>query len=123
MSDPIQTIGRQSGWKDGSDSAGKTMIDGAVRGDVQAKIVTVGATGRLTGNIYAAEVEICGTVTGGICAKKIALRPGARVQGVLIARELDIALEAHFDGKCRSLDRLMAEVTQAKRPHRALAAE
>ena len=107
FSDPLQAIKRKQAWKQGMDFSGKALIEGACKGEMHAKAVMVGPTGRLLGNIYAEQVVIGGEVSGTICARKVHVQATARVRGLIIAQVLEIEAGAHFEGKCRSLTRLL----------------
>jgi cytoskeletal protein CcmA (bactofilin family) len=96
-------------------SSADVHIDGEVEGSVQVDgaDVTVGAQGRVRGDIQARAVTIEGTVNGGIqAADRILLRTGCRVEGDLAARRIVIEDGARFRG---SVEMELPEQT-AQRP-------
>jgi len=101
-----------------ADLAGQALIEGVVKGDVQAKHVWLGKNSRLVGNIFADHVAVEGEVLGLIYARRVCLGASSRVRGTIISASLDIALGANFEGECRSLARLL----QHPRPGRSEAA-
>jgi len=90
-----------------ADLAGQVLIEGVVKGDIQAKHVWLGKNARLVGNIFADHVAVEGEVLGLIYARQVRLSAASRVRGTIISTSLDIALGANFEGKCRSLARLL----------------
>jgi len=119
-SGPFQTIKRQQAWKQGSDFAGKALIDGFLKGDLHARAVVVGPTGTVMGNIYADQAEIGGRVHGNIGARKVQLRASSHVRGIVLAGILEVEGGADFEGKCRSLtrqvDQLRSEARRSAAP-------
>lgn len=77
---------------------GAIHIDGEVLGDVSAKSVTIGLTGRVDGIIQAHKVIILGTVTGGILGSDVHIESTARVQGDVRHVVLSIKAGARIDG-------------------------
>ena len=77
---------------------GAIHIDGEVLGDVSAKSVTIGLTGRVDGIIQAHKVVILGTVTGGILASDVHIESTALVKGDVRHAVLSIKAGAQING-------------------------
>lgn len=84
-------------------SSGEVHIDGTVRGDVAAKIVTLGETAVVEGQITGDSVRICGVVTGRIAARDVVLVRSAVVRGDVEHEVLAIEAGAQIEGHCRRL--------------------
>ncbi len=87
-------------------SSDPVEVHGTLEGDsrVSARF-TVGESGRVFGNIEAANLIVAGQVTAGILsAERIELRPTARVTAILRARVVSIAEGALLDGGVDSRD-------------------
>lgn len=129
MSSPLpsaENVRRKQAWKEGHEIAGKSFIDGAVKGDLHGKGITIGPEGKVTGNIFAEEVTVLGAVEGHICAGAIHLGPHSRVRGLVLWRHhLSADLGADFEGRSMTLARFMKEhaARQASSPAFKLAAE
>ncbi len=81
---------------------GSLRIDGRIDGSiVDAKIVTVGKTGKVKGDISCEICYICGEVKGNVTAiDHIEALSGARVDGDLRAPRIMLEDGAIFNGKC-----------------------
>jgi cytoskeletal protein CcmA (bactofilin family) len=86
---------------------GTALIEGMVKGDMHAGDVWLGKTASLTGNIFADQVAVEGEVRGLIYANQVRLGATSRVRGTIISHLLAIEPGADFEGKCRSLARLL----------------
>lgn len=73
-------------------SDGDMQIEGSIEGDVKSRVLTVGESGSINGQVEADQAFISGTVTGKIHARSVNLAKSARVNGD-IAHEM-IAIEA-----------------------------
>ena len=60
-------------------SDGEIQIDGTVKGDIKAHMLTVGEQGKVDGSTVAETVRIFGTVNGRVQAKTVRLDKSARV--------------------------------------------
>ena len=80
-------------------SDGAIQIDGTVKGDIKAHMLTVGEQGKIDGSIVAETVRIFGTVSGQVQAKTVHLDKSARVTADITHETLTIEAGAYFEGK------------------------
>ncbi len=84
-------------------SDGEIQIDGTVKGDIKAHMLTVGEQGKVDGSTVAETVWIFGTVNGRVQAKTVRLDKSARVTADITHETLTIEAGAYFEGKVQSL--------------------
>jgi cytoskeletal protein CcmA (bactofilin family) len=84
-------------------SEGEIQIDGAIDGDIRTKILLVGLSAEVKGEIVAETVQIHGTVHGQIKAKVVVLAKTAHVVGDILHEDLSIDKGAFLEGHCRSI--------------------
>ncbi len=82
-------------------SEGALQIDGLVDGDVCAADITIGAGGKVIGEVKAEAVRVKGEVRGSIRARKVELETGARVHGDILHSSLSIQPNALFEGQVK----------------------
>jgi cytoskeletal protein CcmA (bactofilin family) len=80
-------------------SDGAIQIDGTVKGDIKAHMLTVGAQGKIDGSTVAETVQIFGTVSGQVQAKTVRLDKSAKVTADITHETLSIEAGAYFEGK------------------------
>ena len=80
-------------------SDGEIQIDGTVKGDIKAHMLTVGEQGKVDGSTVAETVRIFGTVNGRVQAKTVRLDKSARVTADISHETLTIEAGAYFEGK------------------------
>ena len=80
-------------------SDGAIQIDGTVKGDIKAHMLTVGEQGKIDGSTVAETVRIFGTVNGRVQAKTVRLDKSARVTAEITYETLTIEAGANFEGK------------------------
>ncbi len=80
-------------------SDGEIQIDGTVKGDIEAHMLTVGEQGKIDGSTVAETVRIFGTVNGRVQAKTVRLDASARVTADITHETLTIEAGAYFEGK------------------------
>ena len=85
-------------------SEGALQIDGIVDGDVHAADITVGASGKIIGEVKAELVKVKGTIQGSLRARKVELETGARVEGDIVHTSLSIQSNAVFEGQVKHAD-------------------
>jgi cytoskeletal protein CcmA (bactofilin family) len=78
---------------------GDLHIDGTVEGDVGCKMLILGQSGNIKGNINADRVTIAGTVNGTINAGELTVEKAARVTGDLHYNSLTVENGAQVDGR------------------------
>ncbi len=84
-------------------SDGEIQIDGTVKGDIKAHMLTVGDQGKIDGSTVAETVRIFGTVSGRVQAKTVRLDKSARVTADISHETLTIEAGAYFEGKVHPL--------------------
>lgn len=82
-------------------SEGALQIDGLVDGDVSAADITIGASGKVIGEVKAEAVRVKGEVRGSIRARKVELETGAKVHGDILHSSLSIQPNALFEGQVK----------------------
>jgi len=80
------------------ESAGEVQIDGEVSGDIRAKILLVGESAVITGEIFADTVRVHGRINGQIKAKFVNLAKTAHVVGDILHENLSIQEGAFLEG-------------------------
>ena len=85
-------------------SDGEIQIDGTVKGDIKAHMLTVGEQGKVDGSTVAETVRIFGTVNGRVQAKNVHLDKSARVTADITHETLTIEAGAYFEGQVQSLE-------------------
>ncbi len=80
-------------------SDGEIQIDGTVKGDIKAHMLTVGEQGKIDGSTVAETVRIFGTVNGRVQAKTVHLDKCAKVTADITHETLSIEAGAYFEGK------------------------
>lgn len=80
------------------ESAGEVQIDGEVSGDIRAKVLLVGETAKIKGEILADTVRVHGHVNGQIKAKFVNLAKSAHVIGDILHENLSIQEGAFLEG-------------------------
>ena len=78
---------------------GDIQIDGIVEGDVTSGSVTVGSSGRVSGEIRADSARILGRVQGRIHARMVMLMSTAHVEGDVLHETISIENGAKIDGR------------------------
>jgi len=99
--------------------AGDIEINGTIDGDVKARDVRIGVSGKVKGKVTAESVYVDGMVRGQIVARNVALAGSAYVHGDVDYEMLSIAAGAFFDGNCRPLsekDRVQAQPEAQAQP-------
>lgn len=84
------------------ESEGDVRIDGTVCGNIfcKSKVVII-KSGKVVGDIQAANVDIHGAVSGNITARELlSLKAHCRIDGNLTADKLQIEPNATFNGHC-----------------------
>lgn len=85
-------------------SDGEVQIDGIVKGNIRAEVITIGETSHVTGDVDADTVTIRGKVDGNITGCNVAISETASVKGDVTNSSLQIEPGAKIDGHCRHSD-------------------
>ncbi|MGR3661597.1 MAG: bactofilin family protein [Paracoccaceae bacterium] len=79
-------------------TTGDIMIEGKVKGDIRAHLLTVGEGATVEGECVADDVVVNGRVVGRVRGLKVRLTSSARVEGDIIHKTIAIESGAHFEG-------------------------
>lgn len=100
-------------------SDGEIQIDGTVEGDIRTKILLVGETASITGEIIADKLAIHGTVNGQIKAQHVKLAKSAHVVGDILHEDLTIEQGAFLEGHCKRIPEAKAPPAKPATGHSA----
>jgi cytoskeletal protein CcmA (bactofilin family) len=103
-------------------SDGDLHINGAVKGDIVARRLTLGEGGSITGSIEVDVAVIAGNLAGQLTATSVTLASTARVVADITHVSLLIEEGAVFEGFSRRVDTIEAVTEDATRPHPRLSA-
>ncbi|OFX12375.1 MAG: hypothetical protein A2516_10375 [Alphaproteobacteria bacterium RIFOXYD12_FULL_60_8] len=90
-------------------SEGEVQIDGAVKGDVRCKALTIGVTGSIQGEVQVERARIHGVMNGQLQASSVFLASTARMVGDVIHESLAVEPGAFVDGHCHHVEQKKAE--------------
>lgn len=85
-------------------SDGEIQVDGAIDGDIRARVLLVGETAHIKGEIIADAVRVHGHVNGQIKANSVSLAATAHVVGDILHENLSIEKGAFLEGHCRRMN-------------------
>jgi cytoskeletal protein CcmA (bactofilin family) len=81
------------------------VVDGTIEGDITARVVCVGQTGVIRGNISATEADISGSITDNIEIKQLLIvRASGRVEGKVLYGEIELEKGAVVTGDLSATD-------------------
>ena len=96
-------------------TTGDIQIEGKVKGDIRAHLLTIGEGATVEGECVADDVVVNGRVVGRVRGLKVRLTSTARVEGDIIHKTIAIESGAHFEGTVqRQEEPLKAEERTAK---------
>ncbi|MGJ3258867.1 MAG: bactofilin family protein [Rhodospirillales bacterium] len=84
-------------------SDGEIQIDGKVNGDIRTRILIVGESAKVKGEIVAETCHVLGRVDGQIKAKVVKLSETAHVVGDILHEDLSIETGAFLEGHCKRM--------------------
>ena len=84
-------------------SDGEIQIDGAIEGDIRSKILLIGESAHIKGEIISDSVIIHGTVNGQIRSRSVKLARKAHVVGDILHDDLAIETGAFLEGHCKRI--------------------
>ncbi len=84
-------------------SEGEVRVDGTIDGDIRTKILLIGESATVKGEIVGDSVRVYGRFTGQIKARAVTLCKGARVVGDILHEKLSIENGASLDGHCKRM--------------------
>jgi cytoskeletal protein CcmA (bactofilin family) len=79
-------------------TTGDIEIEGKVKGDIRAHLLTIGEGATVEGECIADDVVVNGRVVGRVRGLKVRLTSSARVEGDIIHKTIAIESGAHFEG-------------------------
>ena len=77
-------------------------IDGEFEGSIKSKkLVTIGKSGRVRGDIHTHHLVVQGIVEGSIDSNKLEIMSAGKVLGSILSGELIIEAKGHFEGESK----------------------
>ena len=84
-------------------SEGDIELDGVIDGNVACRMLHIGRTGAVNGNIVAHEVTVHGEVSGSIIGHTVRLCASGKMMGSLSYENLTVERGAYLDADCSML--------------------
>ena len=84
-------------------SDGEVQVDGFIDGDIRTKVLLIGESATIKGEIVGDTVRVYGTVNGQIKARAVTLAKSAHVVGDILHEKLSIENGAFLDGHCKRM--------------------
>lgn len=84
-------------------SDGEIQVDGAVDGDIRTKVLLIGESATVKGEIIAQTARVYGTINGQIKARSVTLAKSAHVTGDILHENLSIEEGAFLEGHCKRM--------------------
>ena len=91
-------------------SEGEVQVDGSIDGDIRTKILLIGESATVKGEIVGDTVRVYGNVTGQIKARFVTLAKSAHVVGNILHENLSIEEGAFLDGHCKRISEAKDQV-------------
>lgn len=85
-------------------SDGDIQVEGAVEGNIKSRMLTIGESGSVKGEVVADQITVAGVVVGKIRAGSVTLAHSADVTGDISHESLGIEAGARFEGNCKQID-------------------
>ena len=82
-------------------SSNDIKVEGQIEGDVRAKLLTIGESATVRGQMVAEEVVVNGRIIGQVRGLRVRLNSSARVEGDIIHEIIAIESGAHFEGSVK----------------------
>jgi len=77
-------------------------IDGEFEGSIiSKKLITIGKSGKVRGEIQTNHLVVQGTVEGSVEAERLEIMAAGKVLGSIISSELVIEAQGHFEGESK----------------------
>ena len=95
-------VGNEAFFEGTLTTKGSVLVDGQVKGSVfEAKTVSVGKNGKITGDINCEACCVSGIVTGNVTAmESVELLVGGRIDGDIKTKRMLMEEGALFNGRC-----------------------
>ena len=84
-------------------SEGEVQVDGSIDGDIRTKVLVIGESATVKGEIVGDTVRVYGTVDGQIKARAVTLAKSAHVVGNILHENLSIEEGAFLEGHCKRM--------------------
>ena len=85
-------------------TTGDIQVEGTIKGDIRAHLLTVGEGATIQGEVIADDVVVNGRIVGRVRGLKVRLTSTARVEGDIIHMTIAIESGAHFEGSVQRKD-------------------
>jgi cytoskeletal protein CcmA (bactofilin family) len=109
-------------------TGGDLHVDGKIDGDIRCNMLTLGESGEIRGNIFAASARLAGLVDGAVEAGVVTLDHSARITGDILYETLSVSSGADVEGRFKRRKgagdgSAGARTETARPPHRTAPAE
>ncbi len=84
-------------------SEGEVQVVGSIDGDIRTKVLLIGESATIKGEIVGDTVHVYGTVNGQIKARAVTLAKSAHVVGNILHENLSIEEGAFLEGHCKRM--------------------
>ncbi len=84
-------------------SEGEVQVDGFIDGDIRTKVLLIGESATVKGEIVSDTVRVYGKVNGQIKARAVTLAKSAHVVGNILHENLSIEEGAFLEGHCKRM--------------------
>ncbi len=84
-------------------SEGEVQVDGFIDGDIRTKVLLIGESATIKGEIVGDTVHVFGTVNGQIKARFVTLAKSAHVVGNILHENLSVEEGAFLEGHCKRM--------------------
>ncbi len=84
-------------------SEGEVQVDGSIDGDIRTKVLLIGESATVKGEIVGDTIRVYGKVDGQIKARAVILAKSARVFGNILHENLSVEEGAFLDGHCKRM--------------------
>ena len=84
-------------------SEGEVQVDGFIDGDIRTKVLLIGESATVKGEIVGDTVRVYGKVNGQIKARAVTVAESARVIGNILFGKVSIEEGAFLDGHCKHM--------------------
>jgi cytoskeletal protein CcmA (bactofilin family) len=95
-------IGREMALVGNVTFKGRLRLDGRIEGNVKGEHLVLGATGKVIGNVTAANLVCHGHVEGNVDAKKLHVMRGGTITGKVETTDLSVESGALLNGEIKS---------------------
>ncbi len=84
-------------------SEGEVQVDGFIDGDIRTKVLLIGESATVKGEVVSDTVRVYGKVNGQIKARAVTLAKSAHVVGNILHENLSIEEGAFLEGHCKRM--------------------